>query len=90
MAPVNTLEEAVYSEQVTQRNFLLEMPAPTRSIKPSNSWHVHRIGRPRHGPLAAPRRRTPMVLAEIGYTDGEIAGFHDKGISPALTPMTRT
>ncbi|MEC9182792.1 MAG: CoA transferase, partial [Pseudomonadota bacterium] len=84
VAPVNTLEEAVYSEQVTQRNFLLEMPAPTgidQTVKLPGTSFIASEDSP--GTDRSPPRvgeHTDEILAEIGYTDGEIAGFHDKGV----------
>lgn len=84
VAPVNTLPDAVRSEQVTQRNFLLEMPAPTGidgMIELPGTSFITSADNP--GTDRSPPRlgeHTDEILAEFGYSDGEIAGFRDKGI----------
>ena len=62
----------------------LEMPAPTgidQTVKLPGTSFIASEDSP--GTDRSPPRvgeHTDEILAEIGYTDVEIAGFHDKGI----------
>ena len=84
MAPVHNLQEAVYSEQVSQRNFLIDLPAPsgidgTVSL-PGTSFVTSEDspGTDRSPPRVG--EHTDEILAEFEFSDSEIAGFHDNGV----------
>ncbi len=84
VAPVNTLKEAVYSEQVTQRKFLIDLPAPTGidgDIQlPGTSFIASEDtpGTDRTAPRVG--EHTDEILSEYGFSDTEIAGFHDGSV----------
>ena len=84
VSPVNTLKDAVYSEQVTQRNFLIDLPAPTGiegSVQLPGTSFIASEDSPGTD-RAAPRvgEHTDEILTELGFDDTEIAGFHDGGV----------
>jgi len=84
VSPVNTLKEAVYSEQVTQRNFLIDLPAPTGiegTVQLPGTSFIASEDTPGTD-RAAPRvgEHTDEILTEFGFDDTEIAGFHDGGV----------
>ena len=84
VSPVNTLKDAVYSEQVTQRNFLIDLPAPTGiegSVQLPGTSFIASEDSPGTD-RAAPRvgEHTDEILTELGFDDIEIAGFHDGGV----------
>lgn len=84
VAPVNTLREAVYSDQVTQRNFLIDLPAPTGiegNVQLPGSSFIASVDSPGTD-RTAPRvgEHTDEILAEFGYGPAEIATFRDKGV----------
>ena len=84
VSPVNTLKEAVYSEQVTQRNFLIVLPAPTGiegTVQLPGTSFIASEDTPGTD-RAAPRvgEHTDEILTEFGVDDTEIAGFHDGGV----------
>ena len=84
VSPVNTLKEAVYSEQVTQRNFLIDLPAPTGidgSVQLPGTSFIASDGTPGTN-RTAPRvgEQTEEILAEYGFSDTEITGFQNRGV----------
>jgi crotonobetainyl-CoA:carnitine CoA-transferase CaiB-like acyl-CoA transferase len=84
VSPVNTLKEAVYSEQVTQRNFLIDLPAPTGidgSVQLPGTSFIASEGAPGTN-RTAPRvgEQTEEILAEYGFSDTEITGFQNRGV----------
>ena len=84
VAPVNSLRDAVYSEQVQQRNFLIDFPAPTGidgTISLPGTSFIASEDSP--GTDRSPPRvgeHTDEILAEFDFSDMEIAVFHDKGV----------
>ena len=84
VAPVNTLKEAVYSEQVTQRKFLIDLPAPTGidgDVQlPGTSFIASEDtpGTDRTAPRVG--EHTDEILSEYGFSDTEIASFHDGSV----------
>ena len=83
-APVNTLKEAVYSDQVTHRNFLIDLPAPTGiegNVQLPGSSFIASEDSPGTD-RAAPRigEHTDEILGEFGFSNPEIATLHDKGV----------
>ncbi len=84
VAPVNSLCDAVYSEQVQQRNFLIDFPAPTGidgTISLPGTSFIASEDSP--GTDRSPPRvgeHTDEILAEFDFSDMEIAVFHDKGV----------
>ena len=84
VAPVNTLREAVYGNQVTHRNFLINLPAPSGidgKVQLPGSSFITSEDSP-STERAAPRvgEHTDEILAEFGYDKREITIFRDKGI----------
>ncbi len=84
VAPVNSLRDAVYSDQVQQRNFLIDLPAPTGidgTISLPGTSFIASEDSP--GTDRSPPRvgeHTDEILAEFDFSDMEIAVFHDKGV----------
>ena len=84
VAPVNSLHDAVYSEQVQHRNFLIDLPAPTGidgTISLPGTSFITSEDSP--GTDRSPPRvgeHTDEILAEFEFTDMEIAVLHDKGV----------
>lgn len=84
VAPVNTLHEAVYSDQVSQRNFLIDLPAPTGvggSVSLPGTSFITSEDSP--GTERSPPRigeHTDEILSEFGFTETEIATFHDNDV----------
>ena len=84
VAPVNSLHDAVYSEQVQHRNFLIDLPAPTGidgTISLPGTSFIASEDSP--GTDRSPPRvgeHTDEILAEFEFSDMEIAVLHDKGV----------
>jgi len=84
VAPVNTLHDAVYSDQVCQRNFLINLPAPTGiegTVDLPGTSFIASEDSP--GTDRSPPRigeHTDDILTEFGFSQSEIAEFHDKDV----------
>ena len=84
VAPVNSLHDAVYSEQVQHRNFLIDLPAPTGingTISLPGTSFITSEDSP--GTDRSPPRvgeHTDEILAEFEFSDMEIAVLHDTGV----------
>lgn len=85
VAPVNTLREALHSEQTKQRGFLIDVPSPTGidegTLRLPGTSFIASEDSP-GTERAAPRlgEHTDEILGEFGYSAAEIAAFHDRGV----------
>lgn len=84
VAPVHDLPDALNSEQVKQRKFMIDLPAPTGidgDVSLPGASFIASEDSP--GTDRSPPRlgeHTDEILGEFGYSNSEIATFHDKGV----------